>query len=321
MTTETNMANRAVVSIDNEIKQCLENLNTWSTLAKQLIQIKRNLVKNNTDDDLFTIVSTFSRLYYSNDIKPENTKLYDTQKYDTQKDYRQDPQKKQADEEDIDEILRNQILSERKTVMEKLSINEQDEMEMMRDINKRREKLKEQKMSVSKPIQFQHTVDDEEEVVEEEVVKEVDETDRTNDVTDALEAAIHGKTHPLLQMQLDNPIFQMINEAKPARQPIYSDDIKKKNVLAEIAAAAAKEQIKNAETTNPFSERIDDPPVVDALLSITYSQREELLQRLYQKAKKTITNNPENASLPQEKILELTRAETTRLLNLWKATH
>ena len=94
--------------------------------------------------------------------------------------------------------------------------------------------------------------------------------------------------------------------------------------IAEIAAASAKKIAETKTDTISFKTPSLEPPVVNALLALTYSQREELLQRMYIKAKNNIMEEiitSGNKDATQEEINAKIRKEMDRLVELYKETH
>jgi hypothetical protein len=160
-----------------------------------------------------------------------------------------------------------------------------------------------------------------------------------SDVSAAVEAAVSNKMNPLLQMQTDAPLFEGLpgysgssrqdnletehipQPVKLRPRPILSDDLNHQKALAEIAAKAAIEaEKKKKEDAVKFKTPTGDPPPVDALVALTYHQREELLQKMYIKAKNNVMATADKDT-DKNTINEAIRREMDRLLELYKSTH
>jgi hypothetical protein len=85
-------------------------------------------------------------------------------------------------------------------------------------------------------------------------------------------------------------------------------------------------QSETSNTTNgkhvniKFKTPDTEPPVINALTKLTFSERNDMLQKLYLKAKRNIIENYPT-EMNQEKINELIREECNNLLNEYIETH
>jgi hypothetical protein len=185
------------------------------------------------------------------------------------------------------------------------------------------------------------TIEDNEEIIDESDTPDDNENIQSQSILDAVEAAASNKMHPLLQMQTDLPLFEGLpgytqssrsdNVDLPEQSPIIkqqlrikpvlSDDLNHQKALAEIAAKAALEAAtKKKNDAVKFKTPTGDPPPVDALLSLTYNQREELLQKMYIKAKNNVMATADK-NADKDTINEAIRREMDRLVDLYKSTH
>ncbi len=70
MSTKAYMTNRATKALAKEIAIAAENINTWAVNIKELIKLRRKLLKKpKADADLYTIADAFSRLFYKGHTK------------------------------------------------------------------------------------------------------------------------------------------------------------------------------------------------------------------------------------------------------------
>lgn len=330
------MTKRSIDAIDAELLHCLENINTWMVSTVSLVTLKRRLSKNKTvDADLHNFCQTFIKSYYANNYasKYSNNGTVDSDDESVELDDQPNakPETKsevRIEEQDIDDILRaraQEELAKRKdgvtasqaAALSVLEKQEQEEAEMLQRINERRATSEKEMANPPKSeVKFSShaaiDVDDTrseathvtigEEVVEEEPVSKTPQKKLLFDHTAVSRALadLPGNLHPLLQMQEDLPL-----------------------VTKEMMGAEALEGKMNAvpEPVVKFKTPDKPPPEINALCKMSLQARERLTAQLYMDAKNNVASHTASMDLSQDKINELIRKETDRLLQRYIDTH
>ncbi len=101
--TKSYMINRALKSLADEINKVSENLNTWAVMLKQLIKLRRKLLRTpSADRDLYTVADAFSKLFYKNGAKVDEYHLDSDLDSDVDSDVDEDSDGSDLPEDDLD---------------------------------------------------------------------------------------------------------------------------------------------------------------------------------------------------------------------------
>ncbi len=323
--TDLYMSNRTLQVLSAEMRNMLENLNTWSVSLKELIKIKRTLLKSPTaDSELYDIMDVYSELYYAEYSKTSNAPT-GTRKIVKHKPRRNSNDKSDTDidvdvevtdgehsDVDVDDFLQKVIKEEQrsrvsrdkpagapltetqKAALRVLDTADQEGKKMDALINARRAQM-ERDMSNPpvKPVNFTVTDCD---------IKEPAKPSESNSDSDGevLEEVVIEEA----------PQSNLENELKTVMSNITAD-----TTMHPLVAMQKENSIFNEPPAVKFT--TPDPPEFDPkygpLFSLTAPQRKKLFYQWFKRATVSVDEQLANNPVSPNTRNRLIREETTRL--------
>jgi len=165
------------------------------------------------------------------------------------------------------------------------------------------------------------TVEDTDEILlEEEIIETVDGTCSTSAVVNSERVLSDSEIAELATKCIENGMMGIPLNTSGTTNTNGTTNTTNTNGTTNTTNTAG-----TSDTSKPYGVKfitdLGPPPEVTPLLKISPSQRELLYQKLFLTAKDNVLNQLGDNKLDQEKIYELTRKETDRLLQVYKETH
>jgi hypothetical protein len=300
------MAKRAVKKLDQQIGECLENINNWYSNILNLIMVKRSTLNKRCDKQLYKESINFIETYFGEEDSSDSDSKSDNSESDSDsesltsyvpkskaKPKKSKKPKHHSDTESEIELEDEPMTKEsmQKSALELLTNQETEAEVLNKHITECRKKMyTTPEAPICKPVNFTLTTDP---LTQQVTSVPID--------TSNLDVVGEDEEELLCEEILDDGTTRIISGNPTDVLPPVSQSTTVPNVTFRSATL--------------------DPPEVSALTKISCSQRDDLIQKLYLQAKENVESQTADLNMDQEKKDEIIRRETTRLLNVYKETH
>jgi len=317
------MNSRAIKAVDKQIQECLENLNTWSSLLKRFIKLNRQLSGNHVaHKKAYKLAGEISKLHYqdfdsdsdldsdleSYDENPKRNRRKGTDKEESKEDKTKTP----TEDIDVDEFLHEVIRAEKEradgkkppgklTKMQEaarkvLTVEDLEAKELDEHVSRRRKQMQEDMANPpKKDVKFTLDID----------AKDDSESDsESGEVLEEVE--IYSDTE-------DAAGIKTGTQTSGVKHPAEAD--------LETSLKSIMKNVYDDASMHPLIAMQNEAPLFDGLPGLDTQSEQANTQLNTQSNTQPIPSRPDNLKIPEVKFISVdTPPDNARMGPLYKLT-